>query len=1103
MILSTSGNFLLRRKVPRQFLKVMKLSAFLLTVAFIQVQAKGYSQVTLSFKEAPVEKVFREIERQTDYGFLYTKEMLVGLPAITINVKRAPIKEVLNQCFKGQSLEYSIDNNTIVITRKIASPGTEATVFYSPPPVEIHGRVVNQQGEPLPNVSVIIAGTTEGSATNNDGRFTITAPNSINNIVLEISSVGYLTKKVNVGKQTEINITLELSESGLSDVVVVGYGTQKKSDIVGSVYSIPKEKLEQNHNSDFFQLIQGAAPGLNLQRSSGDAGSSGSILIRGQNSITANNSPLIILDGIPFSGSINEINPNDIGSVELLEDASAAAIYGSRAANGVILITSKSGLSSGTKIELNTSWSLQNEAVKYQLMNPDQFYKYRKQAYQNDGLLNGVSEADIPKTILQQNELISYDRHESVDWIDEMLNKNSLKQNYQLGVRTGNKGIKEYFSASYLDDGGIVKGTGFNRITLNNNLEISSIADWLKIGDNLLYTVSNYQQPVWGINNQPAYYRLSPFSRIYEDDGSLTKFPQANDDLLVNPVAEMQLSTQKNNFSSFFNNFHLDITPEFLPGFSYRMNFGSTLRNTFNALYWGRGTFIGDAVQGSATVQNSNLLDLTWENIIKYNATFKEHNINFTGLYSRQYDRVQSDEASAAGFVSDNYLWRNLAAGSSLGTPASNFAEWNLVSYMARLNYNYKSKYYLTATVRTDGYSGFAADNKYATFPSFAVAWKISGENFMSGIKWLDNLKLRASYGSLGNQAVGTYRSLAQLSNAPHIFGQELYSGLRVSSLANSDLSWETTTTLNTAADFSILAGRISGTLEYYKSKTKDILLNRQIPSITGQTRILYNIGKLQNTGFQTALNIVPIKNKNFSWSLNLNFSTVQNKILQLYGDDKDDVTNLWFIGEPLGVYYDYQFGGIWQTGQESDISKSATPTRKPGDAIVIDQNNDGVIDALDKKIVGHRLPDWMGGIGTTLTFKRISLNVFAQTIQGRDGRLNIEGGANGRFNAPPVNYWTAENNSNSWVKPSSSTTPFFGSMDIYDASFWRIKDITLNYDFSPSLLKTVRLEKVSVFVNLHDYFTVTNYPYMDPESTNIYATPIPKYIQFGLNVTF
>ena len=961
-------------------------------------------------------------------------------------------------------------------------------------------------GESLPGVNIVAKGTSVGTVTDIDGNYRITVPDDATTLVF--SSVGYVTQEIIIGGQSVVNLDLEPDVQSLSEVVVVGYGTQKKSDIVGSVASVSAEKLEQNANPNVFQALQGAAPGLNITRGSGDPGESGSIQIRGTNSISASNSPLIVVDGIPYAGNIRDINPNDIASVEVLKDASASAIYGSRAASGVILITTKGGTVGKTVIEFNTSWSIQNEAVEYQLMNAPEFFALRKEAHRADGTITG-NEADdeIVSQILEVNELKSWERGESVDWLDEMLNRNALRQSYQISVNTGTENARDYFSISYVEEEGLQKSTGFSRVTLKNNLELLSIAPWLKVGDNLLFSYNDYERMVFGNNNQPAFYRLSPFARIYEDDGTFTKFPQANDELAINPIAEIELSTQENSFTNLFNNLYFEVAPAFLEGFMYRMNFGSTIRFSKEAIYWPRGTWLGDANDGLSEVVDGRTLDFTWENIVKYNRSFGEHRLDFTGLYSRQSHDFERAVTGASGFVTDDLLWYNPNAGASPILPSRGGLpknEWDLVSYMARLNYNYQEKYYLTATIRRDGYSGFAANRKYGDFPSAALAWRLSEEVFMGGADWLDDLKIRASYGTVGNQAVGTYRSLAQLRTTPYVFGETVVGGVKVNSLANDNLGWERATTLNIGTDFSALEGRLSGTLDFYNTQTSDLLLNREIPKITGQDNILFNIGKLKNVGYELGLNTIPVVAGDFIWRLGLNFSTNRNEIVQLYGDDQDDVQNQWFIGQPLDVIYDFEFDGIWQLGQEDQIAESATPSRVPGDVRIKDQNNDGVLDADDRVIVGVEQPDWIGGLNSTFSYKGLSLNVFVQTVQGIDKRFAEEGGILGRFNRAPYDYWTPENPSNTWHRPSLNNPAVpLGSINVYDASFTRIKDITLSYDLPESIVSTIGLEKTRVYVNLHDYFTFTDFPFVDPESAAYAEISIPKYVLFGLNIAF
>ena len=1092
-----------------------------------------------------LEQVLDHLKAQYNVNFAYERRLLVGKTTEVpeANNAKANVEVVLQQLLHPLRLRFiKVDEVYIIQPEKAETAPLEkmhsavprglgptsgayrvapvASRAQYPPRLTqrtqqtITGTVTDlSTDESLPGVNVVAKNTTVGTVTDIDGNYRLTVPDDVETLVF--SSVGYVKEEVTIGNQTVINLSMSPDIQSLSEVVVVGYGTQKKSDIVGSVASVSSERLEQNANPNLFQALQGAAPGLNITRGSGDPGSSGSIQIRGINSISASNAPLIVVDGIPYAGDIRDINPNDIASVEVLKDASASAIYGSRAASGVILITTKGGTSGETVIEFNTSWSIQNEAVEYQLMNAPQFFALRKEAYRADGVITGNEPDDeIVSQILEVNELKSWERGESVDWLDEMLNRNALRQDYQISVNTGTENIRDYFSISYVEEEGLQKSTGFSRVTLKNNIELLSIAPWLKVGDNLLFSYNDYKRMVFGNNNQPAFYRLSPFARIYEDDGTFTKFPQANDELAINPVAEIALSTQENSFTNLFNNLYFEVAPEFLPGFTYRMNFGATMRFTKNAIYWPRGTWLGDANNGLADTQNARLLDFTWENIVNYSKFLGNHSFNLTGLYSRQSHDFEWSASGASGFVTDDLLWYNPNAGENPLLPGfddddyDNEAypknKWDLVSYMARLNYNFRERYYLTATIRRDGYSGFATNGKYGNFPSLALAWRLSGEPFMSGVGWLDDLKLRASYGTVGNQAVGTYRSLAQLRTAPYVFGEAIVGGVKINSLANNDLGWERATTLNIGADFSALGGRLSGTLDFYNTQTSDLLLNREIPKITGQDNILFNVGQLKNVGYELSVNTIPVVAGDFTWRLGLNFSTNRNEIVQLYGDDQDDIQNGWFIGEPLNVIYDFEFDGIWQLGQEDEIAESATPSRKPGDVRIKDQNNDGVLDADDRVIVGVRQPDWIGGLSSTFSYRGLSLNIFVQTVQGIDRRFNEEGGILGRFNRAPYDYWTPENPSNTWYRPSltDAATPT-GSIDVFDASFTRIKDITLSYNLPTSIVSKVGLEKTRVYVNLHDYFTFTDFPFVDPESAAYARISIPKYVVFGVNISF
>ncbi len=1103
-------------KLPKNVIRMSKLTLYVviacqsLLMSFASGsmgQRKHLEEIPIELEigngEMPLSKLINQIEAYNEFQFAYAKSDIQG-KSITLSKSNYNMQELLREVSLQAKFSIRRVNETIALITLKENASPTVTEEISSLQQSVTGTITDENGDPLPGATIQEKGTTNGTITGVDGKYSLDVPD---NSVLTISFVGFQTQEVQLNGRSVIDISLVADISALEEVVVVGYGTQRKSDVVGSVASVPTEKLEKNSNPNLFQALQASTPGLNITRGSGDPGSSGSIQIRGINSISASNDPLIVVDGIPFAGDIRDLNPNDIASVEILKDASASAIYGSRAASGVILITTKKGTVGKTVIEFNTSWSIQNEAVKYQVLDADEFFEFRRQAHINEGTITGNETNDaIAPLILEQNELISYQRGESVDWLDEMLNQDALRQDYQVSINTANKDISDYFSISYVDEEGLQKTTEFSRITLKNNLELSSIAPWLKIGDNLLFSYTDYDRMVFGINNQPAFYRLSPFARIYQDDGSYERFPQANDELLINPLAEIERSDRENSFNNIFNNLYFDIAPQFLPGFSYRMNFGTTLRYSKQAIYWPRGTWLGDANNGLAEVENSRVFDFTWENILKYRKSFGRHNVDFTGLYSRQSHDFERTVSGAAGFVTDDLLWYDPNSGENpilpqVGGYPKN--EWDLVSYMVRMNYNFGEKYYITATARRDGYSGFARNRKYGNFPSVAAAWRITSEPFMANIGWADDLKLRASYGTVGNQAVGTYRSLARLRDAPHVFGETVVNGVKVVSLPNNNLGWERATTLNVGLDYSISEGRISGSIDYYNTHTSDLLLSREIPKITGQDDILFNIGELKNVGFELALNTIAIRTDDITWSLGVNFSANRNEIVDLYGDKEDDIQNRWFIGEPLNVFYDFEFDGIWQLGEEDLITASATPDRVPGDARIVDQNNDGVLDAEDQVIVGVEQPRWIGGFNSTLSYKGLSLNIFVQTVQGIDKRYREEG-TSARFNKAPYDYWTPENPSNTWIRPHilSPATPL-GSIDVYDASFTRIKDITLSYNLPTSITDMIGLEKTRVYVNLHDYFTFTDFPFVDPESAAYARISIPKYVLLGLNVSF
>ncbi len=954
----------------------------------------------------------------------------------------------------------------------------------------VTGKVVDQNDESIPGVNVKIKGSTTGSITNLDGIYEVqvSGPEDI----LVFSFVGMKTTEEEVGNRTTIDVQLEEDFINLDEIVVVGYGEKKKSDVVGSVSSVPKDKISNPANTNLYETLQASTSGVMITRNSGQPGSDNvNIQIRGMNSISASNEPLIVVDGIPFTGSLNDISPADIQSVEILKDASSSAIYGSRGANGILLITTKRGTIDKPVIELRMSTSMSQIAKKPRLMDGMEMVDWRREAFLAAGRDTSLNE------ILSGYELESYNAGEEIDWMDEF-SENAWQQDITLNMSGGNKKTNYYMSGTYTSQDGIVINSGYRRLTLKLNLD-QEIKKWWKTGFSLLMTNSNTNDAVFGDH---AIYALSPLGKLKDDEGYYTLYPMYEDNYYSNIIADNVLRSNEDRENRIFNNLYMLFDIPFVEGLNFRINFGTDLRYRNTGEYIPRGTADGELASGIASVSKRKSLSWTLENLLNYSKKIGNRgNLEFTGLYSLQAYQNDFLSSGAQGFTSDDYLWYKLDAGETQGQTSTDYYDWSLVSYMGRLNYRFDDKYYVTLTLRSDGYSGFGSGNKFGNFPSAGLAWRLSNEPFLRDVAVVDNLKLRLSYGQSGNQAVSPYQSLASLENWGYVFGQQNRIGLYVDGLPNANLSWETSTMLNTALDFSFWNGRLNGTMEFYITHTDDILLRREIPPMNaGLNSIMDNIGKTKNTGFEFDIHSVNINRGSFRWNTGINFSMNRNEIIELYGDTQDDVGNRWFIGEPIDVYYTQFFDGVWQ--EDDDIANSIQPGAKPGDAKLRDINNDSTINDEDRAIIGSPMPNFIFSLSNTFTYKGFSLYVFIHGMQGHMGGVSID--RVGRFNTYYQDYWTSENPINTNIRPSfAGSGRMNGSLDYYDASFIRLKDISLSYSFPRKWINGIRLTEAKVFLNLRDLYTFTSYPGDDPEVLQSYRYPVPRTFLVGLNVKF
>ncbi|MFV8324969.1 SusC/RagA family TonB-linked outer membrane protein [Flavobacterium sp. ZS1P14] len=956
----------------------------------------------------------------------------------------------------------------------------------------ISGVVTNGKGEPLPGVSIVAQGTTNGTTTDFDGRFTLKINNDVKTLV--VSFADYETEEITIGNKTEFKIALKDVFESLQEVVVIGYGTQKRDDITGAISSVPKERLENLPVTNILHAIEGTTAGLKIAQSSSVPGSSASVQIRGVNSINANSSPLIVLDGIPFFGTTNDISPNDIKSIEILKDASAVAIYGTRGSNGVILITSERGNASNRKpiIKYRGYSGVEDMANVLKPMGAAAYV----QKYADFQKANNLTQTTV---LPNASEEANYDAGITTDWLKDATRSGIISEN-NLSISSGTSKFQYFISGGKLNQKGVVKGYQFQKTNFRVNID-SEITDYLKVGSSAFFTENNYDGGRAGLLNATA---MSPYSVPYDANGGYLIYPMAPELLFTNPLLGLttdRLDRGKNLTGSGF----AEVTP--IKGLSYRLNASFTYNIDRFATYTGRKA---NDPNGTAYVSNTETSNWVVENIVNYTKDFKKHHVDFTGLYSAQKVDYFKSEAQAVGFINDGLSYHNLNAGAIKST-ASSANGYTLLSQMGRMNYSYDNRYLLTLTARRDGYSAFGTNtSKYGIFPSVALGWNIKNEAFLKDVAYVDILKLRLSHGKTGNQAIGVNQTATTVSIVQQPFDGVAYTGVLYTSLGNADLNWETTTSSNIGLDFSVLNSRIGGSVEVYKSKTDDILLRRSIPNITGYNNIWDNLGKMQNVGIEVSLNTVNIRKADFSWETVINFSKYNNKLLDLYGDGKDDLGNTWFIGKPLNVAYDYEKTGIWQAGEEAQIAL-ADPVAKPGDLKFKDQNGDGKISDDDKVILGQRDPKWTGGLINTFSYKNFNFSVFIETSQGglKSNRDLTYADEAGRRNLPEdFKYWTAENKDNYW--PSLSAYKNYRGYNFFaDYSYVRIKDIKLSYQF-PMVVLGKYLEGVTLYVSGRNLYTFTNWYGWDPEMNyssrgstdwqNNY--PAVRTFSFGINIT-
>jgi len=1080
---------------PSKIILVMKLTTLLLIIACVQVSAKGYAQmVTLSEKNIQIAEVFTKLHKQTGYSFFYKYKFVKDI-RVSVELQDVNIEQALNAILKDQPLTYSIVNKTVVLKRK---EGTDATKDVGIPPVTIKGKVLDENGKTLPGVTIKVKGSNTGVVTDSEGSFTFTVPE---HATIVVSFIGYESQEIALNGELNLTVKLTPSLKSLDQVIVIGYGAQKKSDITGSVARADLESFRQSPNTNLVQLLQGTVPGLNIGQVS-SAGQSPTIQIRGQSTISGSQNVLIVLDGIVYSGDISSINPNDIASIDILKDASSKAIYGASAANGVLLISTKKG-KAGSKpvINFSSSYATQNPASQLHPLDRNEFIQKVKdinwrQAYLAPDYLTPNPAFDL-RSKLDATQVSGYDNGTDYNWYKAATNP-GLLYDQQLSVSNATEKTNFFISGGYTKQKGFVINDQFNRKSIRINLE-TKVFDWLTVRAQAFTSLADYSGNPPDLRSIMLY---SPLNTPYSPAGAINLTPNAS---INNPFLSTY-GSDYNHRNTLSGNFYGIFNIPHVKGLTYRLNYG-------NGYYWNQHYMANQYsanFTGAVSKVNDATYDYTLDNILNYKRTFgTDHSIDLTMVYGARERKYETTSASGAGYNNISLGYNSLQQGLIQQISSNAYSEtYNYQT--ARLSYGYKSKYLLTSTIRRDGFSGFASNKKFGVFPSVAAAWVASNESFLK-INWLDNLKLRMGYGSNGN-LTNRYASLATVSQgAAYVFGDAggTLFGQQVATLANNNLSWETTTGINIGVDFSLLNGRISGAVDYYNTSTNNLLFSVNIPTITGFSSINTNVGEINNSGAEFTLNTINVKVKDFQWSTVLNYATNKNKIKKLLGSG-DLVSSNLFIGQPLGAIYNYKTDGIWQIG-ETPPGGYYTGGNK-----LVDVNGDGKITSDDRVILGHTEPAYRFSIGNTFSYQQFSLFVFINSVQGgKNGYLGynnpwsdtgIQQGDNAIRNNwfKEVNYWTPSNPNAAYRITGS--VPAIDPGIYQDRSFVRLQEVSLSYNFSSALINKVGIKNLRVFLSGKNLATWTKWKGWDPETIQGFAygaSPVIKAYSAGLNVTF
>jgi TonB-linked SusC/RagA family outer membrane protein len=986
----------------------------------------------------------------------------------------------------------------------------------------ITGKVTDEAGVGMPGVNVIVKGTSNGTTTDAEGQYRFALSNDQTAGTLVFSFIGYAPQEQPINNRSNINVSMVADVSELSEVVVVGYGTQEKRDVTSSISTVTGEAISKIPTGNAMDAMKGQIAGVDILQNGGRPGESPTIRIRGRRSLSADNDPLFVVDGIPVTAGINSIsdfNTEDIQSVEVLKDAASQAVYGSRGSNGVILITTKRGKPGETAVSFKTTYGITEPFRTIPMMNGAQFAQMKREANRvgSNGQSGRPAWGDVGSTIPDDAavfndavELNSVQNGLSTDWQD-LIYRNGSQLNSQLSVRAGTEKTRILVSFSNFQEDGLIKGVDYKRYTGRINMD-HEISKRFKVGISSIY--SNVTDNFGSGSVISEAVNQSPLGLPYDAEGNIIFLP-ISDGIRSNPLSELvpDKRIQELKQKRFFNSVYLDVN--LIEGLKYKFLLGQDLQIFDLGIF--EGQFTNPRKNGSpfASIRKGERSGYTLENLLTYNKSFAEHSLGLTFLQSAAHQEGNESFMGAQNLPYETAKWYNLGLGTLTGN-STNFGEYQLLSYMGRINYSFKGKYLFQASVRWDGSSRLAEGNKWQSFPGVSLGWRIKDEGFLAGVDWLTELKLRASYGKVGNTSVQPYQTQGTLANTFYDWNNTDAKGFRLDLIPSQDLSWEVSESVDAGIDFAFFNGRLNGYVDYYQTSTGvSLLLQRQLPPTSGYSFIWQNIGGTETKGFEITLNgVIVDRPSSLKWEAEFNLGSLNEKIVDLAlkgpnGEKVNDVGNGWFIGEPVRVFYDLNKVGIWQA-EEKDAA--AGFGQFPGEIKVEDLNGDGKITLNDdRKVLGNDVPKAYGGFKNKVSFKGFDLEVFLYYRLGfmiNSEFSNGQATMQGRYNNLAVDYWTIDNPTNAYPRPNKNQEfiTYGTSLNYVDGGFVKLRNVTLGYALPESLASRLKMTKLRLFVSGQNLYTWSDYKLFDPERAgNVTSGVMPSNRMFlgGIEISF